>query len=151
MSVYTRPPQSKLSSVLLVDDDTTTNYLNKHLLRSLGVTDWVLVAQDVAMALAQLADACLSPTPDCPALILLDLNMPVMNGIDFLEASQSRPPSPQMVIVVLTTSSHPAELARVRKLTTFDAISKPLTREKVQALLLHHFQWQLPAISQPGA
>lgn len=76
----------KLSSVLLVDDNETTNFLNEALLRDLRVTDHLLVARNGVEALALLENECAAPTVSCPALILLDVNMPVLNGMQFLEA-----------------------------------------------------------------
>jgi CheY-like chemotaxis protein len=82
----------RLSSVLLVDDDTTANFLNKLLIQRAGITEHLLVAEDGAQALRTLATTCVSPgRAQCPDLILLDLNMPVLNGIEFLQAYQHLP------------------------------------------------------------
>ncbi|GAB3637938.1 hypothetical protein GCM10027422_35280 [Hymenobacter arcticus] len=75
-----------LASVLLVDDDPTTNYLNKLLLTRMDVAQQVLVAENGEQALRTLDQTCSAPpTAACPRLILLDLNMPVLNGLAFLE------------------------------------------------------------------
>jgi CheY-like chemotaxis protein len=71
----------KLSSVLLVDDDETTNFINARLLKSLGVTDQVLMAHNGQEALSLLANHCSSLAATCPPLVLLDLHMPVMGGL----------------------------------------------------------------------
>ena len=132
----------KLSSVLLVDDDPTTNFLHEQLLLSLGVTDQCLVAENGAEALALLAQTT-APEDACPALVLLDVHMPVMDGIDFLEA-YVQPPTPPPVVIMLTTSVHARDQARAARLPVVDWISKPLTREKIDGILQHHFQRQLP-------
>jgi CheY-like chemotaxis protein len=132
----------KLSSILLVDDDPTTNFLHEQLLLSLGVTDHCLVAENGADALALLAEYA-PPDGVCPALVLLDVHMPVMDGIEFLEA-YIQPPSPPPVVIVLTTSVHARDQARMAKLPVADWVSKPLTRAKVDAILQQHFQRQLP-------
>jgi len=135
----------KLSSILLVDDDETTNFLNAHLLKSLGVTDQVLVAHNGQEALSLLARHCAPSAATCPVLVLLDINMPVMGGIDFLEAYQPQPPAPPIQVAILTTSVHPHDLERLCALPHIALLHKPLTREKINALLQAHFQRQLPA------
>ena len=131
----------KLSGVLLVDDDPTTNFLHEQLLRSLGVTDQCLVAENGAEALALLAEAGEAPPP---ALVLLDVHMPVMDGIEFLEAYR-RPLSPMPIVVVLTTSMHTRDRARLASLAVADYLVKPLTKEKINSLLRQHFGRQLPS------
>jgi CheY-like chemotaxis protein len=131
----------KLSGVLLVDDDPTTNFLHEQLLRSLGVTDQCFVAENGAEALALLAEAGEAPPP---ALVLLDVHMPVMDGIEFLEAYR-RPLSPLPVVIVLTTSMHTRDRDRLASLAVADYLVKPLTREKINTLLQQHFGRQLPS------
>jgi CheY-like chemotaxis protein len=129
----------KLSSVLLVDDDETTNFLNAHLLKRLGVTDQVLEARNGEEALSLLAQYCTPPATTCPPLVLLDINMPVMNGIDFLEAYQPQPPVPAIRVVILTTSVNSHDLQRLQALPHLALLHKPLTQEKIKALLQEHF------------
>lgn len=137
----------KLASVLLVDDDPTTNFLHQRLPHQLGVTDHVLVAENGEQALTLLAHACLPPdTATCPALVLLDLNMPVMSGIGFLEAYQPVPPAPPLVIVLLTTAElHARDRAHLQALPVADIVEKPLMKEKLDTLLYWHFHRRLSA------
>jgi CheY-like chemotaxis protein len=133
---------TKLTSVLLVDDDSTTNFLNKLLLERLGITEQVLIAENGEQALRLLAGACADPAAaGCPRLILLDMNMPVLNGLAFLEAYTKLPLAQQssIVIVMLTTSLHEHDLARAKQLPIAGFLNKPLTREKVATLLQEHF------------
>lgn len=131
-----------LSSVLLVDDDHTTNYLNKLLLTRMGIAEQVLVAENGEQSLRTLDQICSAPASAvCPRLILLDMNMPVLNGLAFLEAYVQMPLAQQqaIVIVLLTTSLHPVDLAQAQQLPIAGFLNKPLTREKVTALLQEHF------------
>jgi CheY-like chemotaxis protein len=130
------------ASVLLVDDDPTTNYLHQLLLTRIGIAGQVLVAENGAQALRTLDQACTAPgNAACPRLILLDMNMLLLNGIAFVEAYVQLPLAPQqpLVIVLLTTSLHPMDLARVQQLPSAGFLSKPLTQEKVTTLLQEHF------------
>jgi CheY-like chemotaxis protein len=130
----------KLASILLIDDDSTNNFLNELLFKSLGVTDHLLVAESGSQALGLLAE------PAEPALILLDVNMPGMSGIEFLEAYQHLPQTrhPATVIIMLTTTMDARDLTRLDELSIAGLVSKPLTKEKIDSILQLHFQRQLP-------
>jgi CheY-like chemotaxis protein len=131
-----------LTSVLLVDDDPITNFLNKLLLTRLGVAEQVLLAENGEQALHTLDQTCSAPeSAACPRLILLDMNMPVLNGLAFLEAYVQMPLAHKqaIVIVMLTTSLNPVDLARAEALPIVGFLNKPLTKEKVTALLQQHF------------
>ncbi|GAA4383978.1 response regulator [Hymenobacter koreensis] len=139
----------KLPCVLLVDDDQTANFLNASLLRRLEVAEQVLVAQEGAQALALLQEYCASAdSTACPALVLLDISMPGMNGIEFLAAYQQLVPvqKRRCVVVVLTTSLHPRDVAQVHQFPVDGFLDKPLTPNKLNDLLKQHFQWELPAV-----
>ncbi len=134
---------SKPRTILLVDDDPTTNYLNRRLLEKLAVADRVLVALNGQEALQILAVECPETGGDatCPALIFLDINMPLMNGFDFLEAYQQLPLAHcrALVIIMLTTSVHPHDMQRLDALPVAGLLSKPLNPAKVQQVLAAHF------------
>lgn len=131
-------PTFPLTSVLLIDDDSTANFLNQLLLKTtLRVAEHVLVAENGQQALIHLAPGTASPSPQ---LIFLDLNMPVMNGWEFLAAYQQLAlPTPRPVVVLLSSSDHDLAQARAQRLPVDAFLSKPLSRAKVQTLLEQHF------------
>ena len=131
----------QIPTVLLVDDDETTNFLHQRLLDRLHVADEVLVATNGRQALEMLAQHSSQFSPATPSLVLLDLNMPVMNGFGFLEAFQALPLAQQQgaVVVVLTSSLNTEDLNRAHALPVASFLSKPLNKEKVDTLLHLHF------------
>ncbi|MBC6609022.1 response regulator [Hymenobacter sp. BT188] len=133
----------KLPCILLVDDDPINNFLNQRLLEDLAIADQLMVALNGQEAFALLEQHC--PDAACPALILLDVNMPVMNGFEFLFSYQQLPLARReaIVIIMLTTSVNSQDVERGQQLHVADFLTKPLTKEKVREMLRKHFGWQL--------
>ncbi len=129
----------KISSILLVDDDETTNFVNQMLLEDMEATDQILTATNGEEALALIKQQCANDS--CPTLVLLDINMPVMNGFEFLAAyDQLETASKQSVVVVmLTTSLNPDDLNRLDDLPSQGFLNKPLTAEMVEQVIETHF------------
>ena len=129
----------KISSILLVDDDETTNFVNQMLLEDMEATDQILTATNGEEALALIKQQCANGS--CPTLVLLDINMPVMNGFEFLAAyDQLEIASKQSVVVVmLTTSLNPDDLNRLDGLPSQGFLNKPLTAEMVEQVIETHF------------
>jgi CheY-like chemotaxis protein len=87
--------------ILLVEDDQIDTMTVKRALKELHVTNPVVHAENGEAALRLLND----PANDRPCLILLDLNMPVMGGIEFLRVIKSDDLNLRRIpVVVLTTS-----------------------------------------------
>lgn len=136
----------KLNSILLVDDDNIANAYNKMVIGSLGITGHINIVGDGREALDYIA--CRGKYADSdrpwqsPELIFLDINMPGMNGFEFLEAyndfSQNREKDP--VIVMLTTSFMEKDRARA---DFFDIVkdftNKPLQEEYLLRLIDRYF------------
>ncbi len=77
---------SPLKSILLVDDDEVTNFYVEHLIRKMNLAQEIHVALSGQDALEFLSQLVQGADADMPDLILLDINMPIMNGFEFLEA-----------------------------------------------------------------
>ena len=134
----------KLRSVLLVDDDPTNNFLNQRLLKRLNVAEEVVVAKNGQDALALLQPADDAASPSFPSLILLDIQMPIMNGIEFLQAYELLPVAWRCntTVVMLSTSVDARDLSQLETLPVTGRISKPLTPEKLATVLQLHFDRQ---------
>lgn len=61
--------------------------------------------------------------------------MPTWNGFEFLDELKNLPAHQQVKIVMLTTSLNPADLERAQSYGILDYLEKPLTQEKLKALI----------------
>lgn len=88
------------SPILLVEDDKVDAMAVKRAVKDLKIANPLRIAGDGEQALEYLRD----PSADRPCLILLDINMPRMNGIEFLRVAKADPELKLIPVVVLTTS-----------------------------------------------
>ena len=130
---------TKIACALLVDDDDTANYLNKRLFQKLDVAEKLLVAHDGLEALELIRQNC--PGPHCPALILLDINMPIMDGFEFLKkyAQLEKERQSPVIIIMLTTSLNPQDVEKVGQAAVTGLLNKPLTETALKKILADHF------------
>ena len=121
----------KLNQVLLVDDDRSTNFFNKWLLQKEGCASDVQTFKNGQEAIDFLQDN--STNPD---LILLDINMPVMNGFEFLNALRKLDSDAAQcpVIMMLTNSIKDQQKAEAETLGVHHFVRKPLTEEKLASM-----------------
>jgi CheY-like chemotaxis protein len=136
--------KQKLNCVMVIDDDEPTNFFTEMILEDSGCTKHVKVMQSGKEALDYLAkseeagsDASLYPSPD---LIFLDINMPAMDGWEFLEEYRKLNVENRIIIVMLTTSLFPEDKLRAKVMSEISGFeNKPLTAEKVAAVLEKYF------------
>src|SRR5688500_15387847 len=135
----------KLKNILLVDDDEMTNIVNSDLIKSLGITENVSIVFNGREALDYLVRAHESPAPDGfirPDLILLDINMPVMNGFQFLEDYYYMLGHKKLstIVTMLTTSLIKDEVSKALSMDHIvkGYIEKPLTKEIVMQIYDNH-------------
>jgi CheY-like chemotaxis protein len=75
-----------------------------------------------------------------PDIVLVDLKMPVMDGFEFIDAFRKLElPENKTRIVMLTTSSNPKDIERMKEKGITDFFDKPLTEEKLTELLEKYF------------
>ena len=140
--------KNKLNCILLVDDDEPTNFLNQMVLEELNITKHIKIAQNGKEALSYLekTDSGDENFP-LPELILLDINMPAMNGWEFLQQYAQLPPRQKanVVIVMLTTSLNPDDRAKAEEISEVTGFeTKPLTADAIQLLLKNYFPETAP-------
>lgn len=120
--------------VMMVDDSDSDLLFTRLALQRCGVPCEVLGFERAEDALAHLAS-----TPEHGvALILLDINMPVMDGFAFLEAFEALAPQQRggATVAMLSSSTSPADQARARHFSSVRGyLSKPLGRHEAAAVL----------------
>ncbi len=130
----------KLKQLLLVDDDPTTNFFNQHLIGKMNVFNEIHIAENGQIALEKIEE--LKKRGESPDMILLDINMPIMNGFEFLDHYQklSEEVKSSVVVCMLTTSLAREDLERAKEYSMLaDYIDKPLYEAKMRELILKHF------------
>lgn len=117
-------------TVLVVDDDECFQYLCETVFKRSGESFKVLSAYDGLEALE-----LLSKTDQAVDLILLDINMPRMNGHEFLEKYQEIHPGDVPVVAMLTSSDQQADRRNALSYSFVkDYLLKPLRKEDIQRL-----------------
>jgi CheY-like chemotaxis protein len=133
-----RMPGKKLSSVLLVDDDKITNFINQRLILKSNVTDHVTILSNGKEAI----DYLRNNVPDdasLPDLILLDINMPVMDGFEFIDSFKAIKHKKKVTIVMLTTSSNEKDIEKISYTAEISGyINKPLTEQKLNDVFVKY-------------
>lgn len=130
----------KIDLVLLVEDDPITNYINCRLINKVGAASEIQVALNGHDALTMIKER-IQNNECCPDLIFLDINMPVMDGFEFLERFRRLdfPNKEKVVIVMLTTSTHMKDMDKLGSFGNSELISKPLNQEKLLAVTSKYF------------
>jgi len=126
-----------LNSILLIDDDDATNFYNQMVLEEMGIAKKIYVMTSAEDALLLLK------TPDennhfiTPNLIILDINMPGMDGWEFLEHYESLEEcmKAKFVIAMLTTSLNPDDKEKASQLKIQAFMNKPLEKDQFLSLL----------------
>jgi CheY-like chemotaxis protein len=113
--------------ILLIEDDQIDTMTVIRALKDLHVTNRVEHVENGEAALSYLND----PARDRPCLILLDLNMPVMGGIEFLRVVKGNElPLKRIPVVVLTTSEEQQDKVESFNLGVAGYIKKPVDYQR---------------------
>jgi CheY-like chemotaxis protein len=118
---------------IIIDDDAVHNLICERLLRYSHQVEEVLCFRLATEALEWL---CSQPAKDLPELILLDINMPIMDGWGFLEQLNLDFPEHSSQIAILTSSVSADDRRKSQSYASLtDYLSKPLTLEKLSHIL----------------
>ena len=141
LTVTTNEEMAKLKRVLLIDDSRADNFLHKTIISRAEICDQVDVAMGGQEALDYLSTPGSEGFPQ-PELIFLDINMPGMNGWEFLEHYEKLPSEHKgdQIVVMLTTSLNPDDRKKAEGMASISYFeNKPLLEQKIHGIVEQFF------------
>ena len=124
--------QPTFKKILVIDDNPTDRYIAKRMAEKYHFAEEIILQESAIEALDYIRS--LEDTPNLlPQFIFLDINMPGMNGYEFLEEYKklSEIVRTKCIILMITTSIHPDDFMRAdNNPFVFRFLNKPLDREK---------------------
>jgi CheY-like chemotaxis protein len=123
-------------NIFLVDDDDVFRFLGTKILNRMGITEGIHTARNGKEALEYLY-GCIEHKFEYPEIILLDINMPIMDGFDFLKAYQKMDFDfkPNIKVIMLSSSDDAEDKQRALELGSSKFISKPISEKILMPLL----------------
>ena len=120
-------------NLLIIDDDNICSFVNARVAQTSGIFKRIQSVHNGKDALEVFEQAAINNT-ETPDVILLDLNMPIMNGFDFIEAFQSSPyvQKDGLSIIILTSPDNAIDIERARTCGIDYYLQKPLTVNELQ-------------------
>jgi CheY-like chemotaxis protein len=132
----------KLKCIMLVDDNPDDNFFHEREIKKINLANIVKTKNSGIEALEYLKSKKDNKDPH-PDLIFLDINMPGMNGWEFLQEYNQLDKELQSraIIIMLTTSENPDDEARAKTWAfVSDYITKPLTKEIMKNIIDKYFK-----------
>lgn len=136
----------KLNCILLIDDDEPTNFISNMLLEEANCTYHIQIEESGQKALEYLSHAGQKANEKSgfpyPELIFLDINMPAMNGWEFLDKYREIENEPPFTtkIIMLTTSINPDDKINAEGISLVTGFeNKPLTKNMIDRILKKYF------------
>jgi CheY-like chemotaxis protein len=124
-------------SVCIVDDDDIYQFTMVKTLKSLKLTDNIMVFSDGEEALNFMLDNLYNDV-ELPDIIFLDIDMPIMDGFQFMEEYVKIKPKlgKKITIYMVSSSVDPVDIERARKISEItDYIVKPITQNQLTDII----------------
>jgi two-component system chemotaxis response regulator CheY len=115
-----------MKSCLIVDDSRVIRKVSRQIMESMGF------ACDEAENGQHALDSCTKKLPD---LVLLDWSMPVMNGLDFIQAMRKLPDGNKPMVVFCTTENDPGHIKQALDAGANEYIMKPFDADIIHGKL----------------
>jgi len=127
-----------INNLWLIDDDILFRFCIEALVKENGSVKTVNLISSASDAIGKLKDMSVTPDPKMPDLIFVDLNMPVINGWEFIETviGLDLIDYNQTMIYILSSSLDPRDLERAKSYTQISGfVPKPITPEHFNGLI----------------
>jgi CheY-like chemotaxis protein len=127
----------RISTICIVDDDQVYQITTKKMLQRIASTNNILVFSDGTEAFQYLSEM-ISNKDALPDVIFLDINMPLMNAWEFLDAyAEIKPHLPKSItIYVISSSISDTDIERARQIEHVkDYFVKPITMDQYETML----------------
>lgn len=128
---------NRVKNVLLVDDNDADNYVHKRVIEESGCSARIVVKENGKLAIEYIENE-LDGSDESPWIVFLDLNMPVMDGWQFLDrfAALPNPARSEIRVVILSASGNPDDKNRADRMPEVSSfVPKPLTANELVAIL----------------
>ena len=135
-----KKPQTKYSTVMLIDDSEIDNFINHKMIEGCNFAERTYIHTSSKSALEFLKNLERTgkvPKELIPEIIFLDINMPIMDGFQFIEEFDklAKEFKSKSKIVMLTTSVNPSDIERSQKNKyIIKYINKPLTQDVLNSI-----------------
>ncbi len=145
-NIYPQPIE-----ILLVDDNDDDIVLLEESFRDSRFLNLMQIMHDGDEALAYLQREGKYANAKPPGLVLLDINMPKMNGFDVLRVMKADPVLRTIPVVMLTTSTRDEDIARSYEGGACSFVSKPVSFEKLKEVVKQFtLYWTLVSVVPPA-
>lgn len=112
--------------ILLVEDNPDDEALAIRAFKKSNMTNDIVVARDGEQALNYLFDKQRLDSKELPSVVLLDLNLPKIDGLEVLRQIRSNPSTKRLPVVILTSSKHEEDLIEGYNLGANSYVRKPV-------------------------
>jgi CheY-like chemotaxis protein len=129
---------TKPISILLVDDDEINNFISVKLIKKTVLNTEISTCLNGKFAIDQLVDIQRRNPNELPDYILLDINMPIMNGWEFLDEYKrlNIDPKGKTTIYIISSSVFNNDILKAKSYALVkDFISKPLSVDKIKEVI----------------
>lgn len=129
---------STLKSILLIDDDQINNFIVLNKLKAIPEIEHIHCEENGQLAIQFIKNAIEKDPTQLPCIILLDINMPVMDGWEFLEEFEKLDHAftERMKVYMVSSSVYTEDIEKSKQYSNITAfISKPLTKDKINEII----------------